>query len=151
MTNRILVIVAILSLLLTPFTVRAQSCPVDEWWEDSGAHFVDFNDTLSVAEVTPKIQLAPMVLEMYRTLRAFQRNEQPDCLESTHEAIDTYMQSAITAFRNYMLDQGDEPDVSEFETALDRFEDVLNEFTSLGYLLDMEAGSLCQIGTENCP
>jgi hypothetical protein len=124
---------------------------VDQWWDGAGTHFVDFIDTVSVAEVTPKIQLAPMLLEMYRTLRAFQRSEHPECVENAQEAIDAFMLEEIDAFRNYMLEQqSDEPDTSGFETALDKFQDALTELTVLGYTFDIDAGELCPL-VGDCP
>lgn len=124
-----------LILIMLPLNVSAQAdCPVEAWWDEAGVYFIDFLDTSSVADVTSRLALSPVVIEMHRARRSFQRVDHPDCLQAAVASLDVFMKATIDAFVEFMGNE-DANTSTMFDDSLEAFREGLNALLELGYFI----------------
>lgn len=81
----------------------ANECQVAQWWDDTGGPVVvEFLDTTDVAESTSRISVSPLVLELQRIRRDFERIEYPDCTREAYNHLNTGMNATIQAFEYFV-------------------------------------------------
>lgn len=133
----LVVVGAVLSIGVSSVALQ-DDCPAREWADIAIPMIEDFQDTHSVASVTPVNQLAPLVLEMHRIRRAVSRIELPDCLQGVGVNYDDAMFLLIRGYEinmNAWMTANDLLEVSEqavdqsdaeFREALDELVQILN-------------------------
>lgn len=111
---------------------QQQDCDVSSWLQGGANEFVDFIDVLEIANVTSMVALAPIILEMRREYRAFQRADYPECLSEIRSDLMRSMDNYIAAFKEFMQDSGTQ---SSFDTAQEYLQEASDGLAALGIRL----------------
>ncbi len=112
-----------------------EECDTAAWMQGAANEFIDFMDVLEVANVTSKIALAPIILEMRREYRAFQRAEYPECLSEVRSDLMRSMDNYIAGFKEFVQDRDAQ---SSFDTA----QEYLREASDGLQVFDIRLGDL---------
>lgn len=78
-------------------------CRVRQWWsEGAETILVDFLDTTETATQTSRASLAPVVTEMQRLHREFERLDYPDCLKDVRGNLVRGMDNTIEGLQQFL-------------------------------------------------
>jgi hypothetical protein len=115
-----------LSKTSVPTSTPTPECNYRSWWGDVEELVTEFLDTAEVASSTSRMALSPIVLEMQRTFRDFERIDTPSCLFDIEHDLEFGMRSVIDGFNSFLAQDGISTQVF-FTVANQQFWNVYNE------------------------
>jgi hypothetical protein len=110
-------------------TATPKGCPATK---DEADNIERFLDTSRIAGTTPRINVNPMILEMQRIYREYQRLDHPGCAKKIVQDIDDGMNYTIQAFQEFSSNTGDVLVGFDFEQADKSWRSAWDRYLALG-------------------